>query len=33
VSIDVTIKGVGAKLEMFEVGGYDSSKMPNKPKK
>jgi hypothetical protein len=33
VSIDVTIKGIGAKSEMFEVGGYDSSKMPNKPKK
>ncbi len=33
VSIDVTIKGVGAKSELFEVGGYDASKMPNKPKK
>jgi hypothetical protein len=33
VSIDVTIKSVGTKSEMFEVGGYDSSKMPNKPKK
>lgn len=33
VSIDVTIKGVGAKTEVFEVGGYDPSKMPNKPKK
>ena len=33
VSIDVTIKGVGAKTETFDVGGYDPSKMPNKPKK
>ena len=33
VAIDVTIKGVGAKTEVFEVGGYDASKMPNKPKK
>jgi hypothetical protein len=33
VSIDVTIKGVGPKSETFEVGGYDSSKMPNKPKR
>jgi len=33
VSIDVTIKGIGAKTETFEVGGYDPSKMPNKPKK
>jgi hypothetical protein len=33
VSIDVTIKNVGAKTEVFEVGGYDASKMPDKPKK
>ncbi len=33
VSIDVTIKNVGAKSEVFDVGGYDASKMPNKPKK
>lgn len=33
VSIDVTIKNVGAKTEVFEVGGYDASKMPNRPKK
>jgi hypothetical protein len=33
VSIDVTIKNIGAKTEIFEVGGYDASKMPNKPKK
>lgn len=33
VAIDVTIKGAGPKTETFEVGGYDSSKMPNKPKK
>ena len=33
VAIDVAIKGVGAKNEVFEVGGYDASKMPNKPKK
>ena len=33
VSIDVTIKNVGAKTETFDVGGYDLSKMPNKPKK
>jgi hypothetical protein len=33
VSIDVTIKGVGAKTETFEIGGYDPSKMPNRPKK
>jgi hypothetical protein len=33
VSVDVTIKNVGAKTEIFEVGGYDASKMPNKPKK
>jgi hypothetical protein len=33
VSIDVTIRNVGAKTEVFEIGGYDASKMPNKPKK
>ncbi|MEP6482958.1 MAG: hypothetical protein ABJB01_00825 [Rudaea sp.] len=33
VAIDVTIKNIGAKTEVFEVGGYDASKMPNKPKK
>jgi len=33
VSIDVNIYKVGAKTEVFEVGGYDASKMPNKPKK
>jgi len=33
VSIDVNIFKVGAKTEVFEVGGYDASKMPNKPKK
>jgi hypothetical protein len=33
VAIDVTIKNVGAKTEVFDVGGYDASKMPNKPKK
>ncbi len=33
VSINVTIKNVGAKSEVFEVGGYDASKMPDKPKK
>ena len=33
VSIDVTIKNLGSRTEVFEVGGYDPSKMPNKPKK
>jgi hypothetical protein len=33
VAIDVTVKGVGPRTETFEVGGYDASKMPNKPKK
>ena len=33
VSIDVNIFKVGPKTEVFEVGGYDASKMPNKPKK
>jgi hypothetical protein len=33
VAINVTIKNVGAKTETFEVGGYDASKMPNKPKR
>ncbi|MDR3386676.1 MAG: hypothetical protein P4L92_06440 [Rudaea sp.] len=33
VSIDVTVKGVGDETVEFEVGGYDASKLPNKPKK
>ncbi|HZP64700.1 MAG TPA: hypothetical protein VFB32_00200 [Rudaea sp.] len=33
VAIDVTIKGVGPKSEVFEVGGYDATKLPEKPKK
>ena len=33
VSIDVTIRNVGPKNEVFEVGGYDAAKMPDKPKK
>jgi hypothetical protein len=33
VSIDVNLYKIGAKTEVFEVGGYDASKMPDKPKK
>ena len=32
VAIDVTIKGGGEQTITFEVGGYNSDKMPNKPK-
>jgi hypothetical protein len=32
VSIDATIKGEGAKTFVFEVGGFDPSKLPNPPK-
>jgi hypothetical protein len=33
VAITATIKGAGEKTFVFEVGGYDASKLPNKPKK
>ncbi len=33
VAIDVTLKDAGDKTVVFEVGGYDSSKLPGKPKK
>lgn len=33
VAIDVTIKAIGAKTLVFEVGGLDSSKLPNQPGK
>jgi hypothetical protein len=33
VAIDASIKGEGAKTFVFEVGGYDASKLPNPPKK
>lgn len=33
VSIDATIKGEGAKTFVFEVGGYDASKIPEPAKK
>jgi len=33
VSIDVNLFKIGARTEVFEVGGYDASKMPDKPKK
>ena len=33
VAIDVTIKGAGRQTVVFEVGGYDPSKMPQRPKK
>ena len=32
VSIDITLKDGGDQTVAFEVGGYDASKMPNKPK-
>lgn len=33
VAIEATIKGGGAKTFVFEVGGYDATKLPNAPKK
>jgi hypothetical protein len=33
VSIGVNIKDEGELTEVFEVGGYDAAKLPNKPKK
>jgi hypothetical protein len=33
IAIDATIKGEGAKTFVFEVGGYDATKLPNAPKK
>src|SRR5262249_56663143 len=33
VSIDATIKGAGPKTFVFEVGGYDASKIPEPAKK
>jgi len=33
VAIDVSIKGVGAKTLVFEVGGYDAARMPGKSAK
>ena len=33
VAISATLKGAGEKTFVFEVGGYDPSKLPNKPKK
>ena len=33
VAIDASIKGEGARTFVFEVGGYDASKLPNPPKK
>jgi hypothetical protein len=33
VAITATLKGAGEKTLAFEVGGYDPSKLPNKPKK
>jgi len=33
VAIDATIKGEGAKTFVFEIGGYDATKLPNAPKK
>jgi len=32
VAIDATIKGEGAKTFVFEIGGYDASKLPKAPK-
>ena len=32
VAIDATIKGEGAKTFVFEIGGYDATKLPNHPK-
>jgi hypothetical protein len=32
VAIDVSIKGVGAKTLLFEVGGYDAARMPERHK-
>ena len=32
VAIDATIKGEGAKTFVFEIGGYDASKLPKSPK-
>ena len=32
VAIDVTIKDDGEQTETFEVGGYDATKLPNKPR-
>jgi len=33
VAIDATIKGEGARTFVFEIGGYDATKLPNTPKK
>jgi len=33
VAIDATIKGEGAKTFVFEVGGYDATKLPAGAKK
>lgn len=33
VAIDVTIKDDGDETVVFEIGGFDSAKLPNKPKK
>lgn len=33
VAVTATLKGAGEKTFVFEVGGYDASKLPNKPKK
>jgi len=33
VAIDVTLKDGGDKTVVFEVGGYDPARLPNKPKK